>query len=399
MNKNTKYFYYFRGNLDTHVQFYAGWAKEANKRGVPLKLITTLNINKYFKNYQKIRKIKSETPFVCIPTFPLIDKTIISLYFIVNIINSKKVIIHLRKRDPKIFEELKKYFKNLKYIIDLEGDPKSERDFLLEHPYKEGFYDKIIGNMNKEIQAEKEKIEKAEYIFCCSEKFKCLLAKRYPQLDNKIGVLPTGVDTNKFYYDKNIRDKKRSELDLKERFVIIYCGNAFYSWENVYRTIEIYKLIRNKESNAYLILLIRKQDKPIVEGFLNKLNISSSEYLLTNVENDEVSEYLNASDLGVVLRHDHIMNEVSSPGKFGEYASCGLPILTTKGISNYSNLIEKSGYGIVLKNMDDDKEIVEKLSFQGLMSIDRYEYSNWATKHFSNNAYGEQYVEILKNMN
>jgi hypothetical protein len=404
MAKGDRYFYFFRGSLQTHVHLYKGWVDVARKQGLPIELITILPLPTYLKQRKLVSKYKIADYFhIICGSIPKIDSLIIFIYFFSIVLTSRKVIIHLRKRSPIPFDFLKRLLgSRLKYIIELEGDYKSEMEYLIEHPYKDSFYRKYIRNMERQIFLLRKKIENADHILVVAPKLKKLLTERYPDLNltHKISVIPTGVDSEQCFFSGRVRDEYRKKLNLENKFAMIYIGNAYYSWQNVFRTIEIFKLIKSRATeNAFLILLIRKQDHYIVEDFIEQLSLSSKEYILTQVGHEEIPKFLNASDIGMLLRHKHLMNEVSAPGKFGEYTACGLPVLMTDGISNFSEELSKTDYGIVLRDMDDDDEIVTKIApFIKYDKEKRAEISEWARSRFSTYAYSQTYANVLHRM-
>ena len=389
--------------MKTRVHLYKGWVDIARKNGLPMELVTILSLPTYLKQWRLVRKYKAINYFHIICGIPKIDSLVTRIYFFLILLFNKRVIVHLRKQSPTPFDSLRKIFGNrLKYIIELEGDYESERNYLIEHPYKEGFYDSYVESMGRHISLLKTRLEKAGHILVVAPKLKQLLIERYPDLGfrQKIDVIPTGVDCEKYYFSEEMRDEYRKKLRLENKFVMIYIGNAYYSWQNVFRTIEIFKLVKDKiTENAFLILLIRQQDHSIVEEFIEQLSLSDGEYILTQVNHEEIPKYLNASDIGVLLRHKHIMNEVASPGKFGEYVACGLPVLMTEGISNFSEELSKTDYGVVLRDMDDDDEIVSKIvPFLKYDKEERVEISEWARRKFSTEAYAQTYVNVLRGM-
>ena len=401
--KNTKYYYFFRGTLATHVDLYKGWVDIARKKGLPLEMVTILTFLTYIKQYQLVKHYRKFNYIHIIISPPKLYQIITFLFFFMKTVTNKQLVIHLRKQSPKPLDLLKKILKKrVKYIIELEGDPVSEKEYLIEHPYKEDFYKNDIDSANRYIRKLPTRLNKADYILTVTEELKDLLAKRYPGINikEKTSVIPTGVDIDKIYYSENTRKKVRKELNLQDKFVIVYIGNAYYSWQNVYRTIEVFRLIKNKVMpNAFLILLIRKQDHQIVDKSLMELGISKEDYHLRVVPHDAIHGYLNAADLGVLLRHPHVMNEVASPGKFGEYLAAGLPVLTTKVVAKYLEEISKNNYGIILNDMDDDDEILEKIvPFLKYDKEKRVEISEWARRKFSTDAYAQEYGNALRKM-
>ena len=179
---------------------------------------------------------------------------------------------------------------------------------------------------------------------------------------------------------------------------MIYSGNVLYSWQNLKRSIEFFKLLKEKlYPNMYFVMLVRKQDHPIANEFIRKVGLNSDEYLLANVSHDEVNGFLNASDLGILLRENHTLNKVASPGKLGEYLSSGLNVLTTMHIGNYSQKMQEENIGILLDDIYDDNEVLEKVgNFKS--NISKEELSKWASDNFSVQAYKDRYISALKSV-
>lgn len=397
-----KYYYFFQSTLAKHVDIYKGWVDIARKNGLPMEMVTTLSFNTYMKQYKLVEHYVGFNYIHVIVSFPVLYSITIFLFFLSKAITNKQLVIHLRKQSPKPLDLLKIIFKNrIKYIYELEGDPLSEKEYLIEHPYKENFYKEVIDAMDRHIRELPILLTKADYVLTVTEELKGLLDKRYPWINirDKTSVIPTGVDINNIYFSEDIREKVRKNLNLQNKFVIIYIGSAYYSWQNVHRTIEVFRLIKNEiEQTAFLILLVRKEDHMIVNDFIRKLNIHENDYLIRAVPHENICGYLNASDLGVLLRHSHTMNKVASPGKLGEYLAAGLPVITTKIVKN-SEVIEEKNYGIILNDMDDNDEILYKIiPFIKYDIKKRFEISEWARQEFSTDAYGQEYVNILINL-
>jgi hypothetical protein len=403
MKEKIKYFYCFRPQLNTHVQFYLGWVNEAKKRGVPIRLITFLPIHRYLKDIQKVKKLKKEEKVSIIPVIPGFKNIAMITYFLFQKLFSSKVVIHLKKVDPSpVFSLLKRVTSNFKLIIDIEGDFESERDYLLEHPYKPGFYNRDIEFLAQNVTKQKSHIELSDTVISVNDNFRKLLSKRYPHYINKFQVLPTGVDTDRFYFNLDERISTRKKLNIEDKLVFIFTGNVYYSWQNISRTLEIFSMVKKRYKNAFFILLTRNVDIKIAGEFIKKYNIKSDDYILRNVPNEEVRAYLNAADIGVLLRHDHIMNRVASPGKIGEYVACGLKLLITPATTNHSDILAQTDQAILIENMDDDDEILNKI----MVNINdtsitnsikcRQQYSKENCQYYSNAGSGETYVNILK---
>jgi hypothetical protein len=128
---------------------------------------------------------------------------------------AKKVTVLLKLISPKPLRILRLIFGNrLKYVIELEGDPVEERNFILENPYKPGFYDGYLKFTKKNIARQAMDIKGASGIVVYSGTMKQRLLERYPQekLEDKILVREsTGVDMESFILSKALREKVRTE--------------------------------------------------------------------------------------------------------------------------------------------------------------------------------------------
>ncbi|MHA1358962.1 MAG: hypothetical protein ACTSRC_12645 [Candidatus Helarchaeota archaeon] len=375
-----------------------GWVNELFKKKIPVKLFTTINHN-------QLSSIRTEWPqkgqYLFIPCFEFLDKLIVYSYFSFQFLKNKLTIIHLKKRSPKIFRKLKWFFKNFIIIIEREGDFIYEKDYLISHPYKNGFYSETLKYYDIFIERDKSELQEADFIICVSENLKNLYISRYKLNKEKIIVVGTGVNSQKFSYNSERRKKFRTKLGISHNFVLIYIGNIFYSWQNISRTLEVYKIIKNIQANAILIIITRKTDEPIIIDFLRKHNIPLDGIILRfSIQNHLIPYYLNAADLGIILRENHPMNQVAAPGKFGEYACCGLPILTGCGLSNFSEKLNKTPYGIVLENVYDDEELKNKFGdfLENYRNLDRSEISRWGKSNFSYEAYSNAYLSLIKKL-
>ncbi len=227
-----------------------------------------------------------------------------------------------------------------------------------------------------------------------NERLRSLLARRYPgvpRLAEKCSVIPTGVDCENRYFSEPLRREVRSRLGWDGRFVVAYIGNVYYSWQNLGRTLDAFRLLQQSfDRDFFLLLLIRKQDHGIAREFLLRSGIAPDDYLLDHVPPSEVTGYLNAADLGVLLRHEHLMNQVASPGKFGDYTGCGLPSLISRGVPHWESF-EAAGGGVVLRDVDDDAELLQRISpFLEYDPERRRTVARWAREILSTDAHAER---------
>jgi glycosyltransferase involved in cell wall biosynthesis len=66
------------------------------------------------------------------------------------------------------------------------------------------------------------------------------------------------------------------------------------------------------------------------------------------VDRSEVPTYLSAADVGLSFIATTPSEASSSLIKNGEYLACGLPVVTTPGVGDYSELIARDNVGVVV---------------------------------------------------
>lgn len=397
-----KFIYFFRGDLSSHVDIYLSWFNVA-KNSINISIITVIDYATYIKQKKHVYHYKSKD--IKIFVVPKYTKKIFTIiyFFYLNLIY-KRVVVHLRKQSTNPFDLLKKIFREqLKYIIEIEGDFESELDYLTQkqNNYKTGFYDSIIRSIKKSAKDLPKELVRADAVFVVTDELKELFKKRYTinEIEKKIHVIPTGFDNKKFYPDNVLREVYRRKYNLEDKFVLIYSGNVWYSWQNLKRSLEVFKILKKKfNQNMYFVMLVRKQDHPIAIEFIKEIGLNSDEYLLTNVSHDEVNGFLNAADLGILLRENHTLNKVASPGKLGEYLMAGLNVITTTHIGNYSKKMQENNIGILIDDIYDDSEILNKTS-HFKRDITKLELSKWASDNFSVQAYENIYINALRKLN
>ena len=393
-----KYFYFFRGNLSSHVHFFKALQKTCDNNKLNLILITFLNPKVYVNQFSLVKGFRSETFRVIIS--PLNSVTPL-LYFFFAIFFSKKTIIHLKKINPKVFSILKTIFKRkLILVADLEGDLISENHYLLQHK----FNNKSIVNEEKELFVKEEfaKLSIYDTVFVRNEYYEKLLKKRHPTL--KSAIITSDLMSFKkgtLFFDATLRNEIRLKLGWNDSHIITYIGNIFYPWQHLSKTIRVYKKIKKELSKkAKLLLLIRKADHQLAEEFIAKHELDQDDYYLQEVPHNEMKGYLSASDLGIVIRDFHEMNRVVIPGKLLDYLACGLPVITSSVFGNISEYIKNNNYGLVLETLN--LESIQFNIIQSLLSLKDYkknEISNWANDNLSVDETSLPYIETMKSFN
>jgi glycosyltransferase involved in cell wall biosynthesis len=216
----------------------------------------------------------------------------------------------------------------------------------------------IVGVFKELIAFRKEKIvfQKADHLLCVSARMSDWIKEKYGRIDTSI--IPCCADQNQFRPDKNARLVLRAELCWSDDSpVVVYAGGVDY-WQ---RPKDIATLLGKVKSFVpELKVLILSSFEKEFASYFKLVNFPLEDVYIRKVSHIEVSKWLNVADLGIILRHDILLNNVASPIKIGEYLSTGLGVICTRGIGDYSYLISKFGAGL---------ELDDNLSVESLMSL------------------------------
>jgi glycosyltransferase involved in cell wall biosynthesis len=203
---------------------------------------------------------------------------------------------------------------------------------------------------NTRLKLQEEAIQRSQTVVCVSNSFKKYLEKTHHYSPDRVFSIPMMVDTQSFYFDLELRLKKRKELNLTDKLVFVYSGSLF-RWQMIDKVFEIFKIIFDNIYSTHLMILTN--DELEIENILYEYNLSVDSVSKYDLEFTEVNSYLNTCDYGFLLRENHIVNNVASPTKYSEYLRCGVKLILTEGIGDFSKLAEDENFGIVLKNLNN----------------------------------------------
>ena len=82
------------------------------------------------------------------------------------------------------------------------------------------------------------------------------------------------------------------------------------------------------------------------------------------LKHEDVPAALSACDYGLLIRDKNMTNKVSSPVKFAEYLSCGLPVIISEEIGDFSNFVRVNNCGHILDESNDFPALVRLSAVQ-----------------------------------
>ena len=133
----------------------------------------------------------------------------------------------------------------------------------------------------------------ADFLFACSElAAKWMFGKYY----TSAYIINNAIDAQKFSFRENIREVKRKELGIENKFVIGHIGR-FQTQKNHKFLIDVFKIIHSRNNNAVLLLVGDGELRQTIIEKVENLGLSDN-VIFTGVRSD-IPELLQAMDVFV----------------------------------------------------------------------------------------------------
>ena len=313
-------------------------------------------------------------------------------YYFKNILKYDKIIYQTRLGSTGFTFALLQWLPKAKFIFEGRGAGNEERIFTSKENNKN-----IKGQIKTYFSEKSESllIKRSDRIMCVSNSLEKYYRDKFKIKKDKFSIIPGAADSEIFFNDKKSRALVRDDLNLSDNdLLIVYSGKLDKKWEIPDKIISFFKYLTTINNDFKLLLLTpdtQLANKYIKDYFLAELVFVKQAPL------NGVNKYLNASDFGLLLREDTLMNNVASPTKFAEYLMSGLPVIISKGVHDFANIINQTGYGVVVERIDSitPKEYNKLLKS---LAVNRDKIAIWGYNHLSKKHLIDKYISVLNDV-
>lgn len=153
-------------------------------------------------------------------------------------------------------------------------------------------------------------------------------------------VIPTCVDLELF--------AAPSADSLSASPMMVYCGSLGARYALDLLVLCYVEAARSMDGLEMLILT--HSDPSQIHEALQGSGVDPSGYQVIRARHREIPQYLRQARFGVLLLRGDRSLRGACPTKVGEYLAAGLPVLSSSGIGDCTELLEENRVGVVLKD-------------------------------------------------
>jgi hypothetical protein len=391
--KKVAFIYFTTLDFDTVFKTQViSWANIYREKGLEYQIVKAYSIKQALKGISRtndkkqVRKLYNG-PYKSRITYP--DKVLpgrvlnfFLFFFLIlpKLISGKRVVFLTRTVGfDKTLETLKKVFKR-KFLIIYDSRAAGAEEYKY---YNEPLNEQGKLRFKKSLSQENAMVKLADKVFCVSHMLKKYHIQQIQEIDNlKFTINPCNADENLFYFHEDERTQKREELGLTNKLVVVYAGGLQMKWHVPNLIFDAFSLVKQEFDNAFLLIL--SHDKEIAAQYAKKSGIEDKDFQSISLDNNQVRPYLSASDVGLLIRDNVIMNNVASPTKFAEYVMCGLPLIISEGVGDFSSLAVENQLGVKIDfQKGKDFKSHFKTYFENVNLERKKEISLWGRNNFS----------------
>lgn len=351
------------------VNFYENTLKQSAR------LIALVSVRNFFSTRKKIKQEQQKA--IVLPMFPKIinwekNYTLLAVYCFMlkpTVIIGRSVLatqLALKIRNSGLVD---------KVVYDGRGAISAE--------WKEYGVINVTSLINQIEDLEKYAVQNADFRIAVSHQLVKHWQKIFNYGSNEHVVIPCTI--NKAFEEVQLNEAQinysRHQLGLDFSDVVFIYSGSLAGWQS-FDILHVF--LRN-------ILDLNKNNKVVFlseldENIFELQNSYPGRVIQKKVSVSDVSSYLTAADYGLLIRKDSVTNQVASPVKFAEYLACGLKVIISDGIGDYTDFVNKHNCGY---HYHSDK------SFKRLTLAERLNNHELCLSFFSKTKFSKQFLSIL----
>lgn len=211
---------------------------------------------------------------------------------------------------------------------------------------------------------------------------------------NKFSVVFNGRDSNVFFPNSLVRERKRTELSISQDTVVfVYCGSLGlqYGFDEM---MEVFTKYNRTNSNVVFLILTGSfafANNRIPIEILNKCIVKSVAF-------EEIPDYLSIADIAFAIREPKYSMQGVAPIKLGEYLLMGIPTIASSGIGDTEQILKNIPNCYLFDHKNENRIHDTVASIDKLLLSNRNEIRNAAMNYFTIEKSLESYLTAFEKL-
>ncbi|MGZ3942935.1 MAG: hypothetical protein ACXVOH_13290, partial [Bacteroidia bacterium] len=203
---------------------------------------------------------------------------------------------------------------------------------------------------NNIFSIEKNALERSDAQLAVSRKLVEWWKEQYNFTPATHAEIPCTISTHfntPFPIENEVEHARKALGFSRQDVVLVYSGTSA-GWQS-FTMVDEY-LYRQFSANPHLKLLFLSDETPKD----SKLFVEFNDRIVTKwVKPEEVRSLLITADYGLLIREESITNKVASPVKFAEYLSCGLQVIISGNIGDFTSFTQEHNCGFLFSDKNE----------------------------------------------
>jgi hypothetical protein len=169
--------------------------------------------------------------------------------------------------------------------------------------------------------------------------------------------------------------ENRAALGIDENDLVYAYSGSVAGWQSFDLLYAFLVRILKSSEKVKLLFLSNK------DSYISKLEVEfPGRIVCKKVSHSDVPRYLIVADYALLIRERSITNQVASPVKFAEYLACGLKVIISESIGDYSSFTVLNNCGYLVDTFNPEKTL--PLNLNEKQTIRRLGIDNFTKKKF-----------------
>lgn len=305
-------------------------------------------------------------------------------------IKDRPTVVHARSYVSSVIALALKKILRLKFIFDMRGFWADERVEGRLWAKKGALY-----HLAKLL--EKYFFKNADEIIVLTEHAKRII-KDWGYDVNNVSVIPCCTDTDNFRFENISRSQLRKKYNLDGKFIFVHTGSLEY-WYMIDQMLNFFVIAKQIEPQAHFLFLTHSDKNKILKLVYDK-NLNPADFTILSVPYVDMPQYLAMADAGLIFITPVFSKMASSPAKFAEYLSSGLPVIINEGIGDLEDYVFKNNIGAVVRDFNENQYRQAFVSLLNLLKDENLKFRcrQVACNSFSLDAGVDKYYKIYSRL-